>query len=74
MKKALLLLAAVAALVAAQAQPKHIEPYWHGLYGVAGYDFATNVKENWFLPSTASMPWEDGKSGKSRVSDWVSNS
>ena len=48
MKKALLLLAAVAALVAAQAQPKHIEPYWHGLYGVAGYDFATNVNKTAF--------------------------
>ncbi|MDY6289389.1 MAG: hypothetical protein SPM02_08050 [Bacteroidales bacterium] len=48
MKKALLLLAAVVTLMAAQAQQKHIEPYWHGFYGVAGYDFATNVNKTAF--------------------------
>lgn len=45
MKKALLLLAAVTLFVAAQAQPKHVESYWHGLYGVAGYDFSTNINK-----------------------------
>lgn len=34
----------MAVFTAAQAQrEQHIEPYWHGLYGVAGYNFATNV-------------------------------
>ena len=46
MKKALLLLAAVATLTAAQAQ--HIESFWHGLYGVAGYDFSTNINKTAF--------------------------
>ena len=45
MKKAFLLLAAVAVFFSAQAQQKHIETYWHGLYGVAGYDFSTNINK-----------------------------
>ena len=48
MKKAFLLLAAVVTLMAAQAQERHIEPFWHGLYGVAGYDFSTNINTTAF--------------------------
>lgn len=42
MKRILLLLAAVAALTAAQAQ-QHIEFKWHRWYGVGGYAFSTNI-------------------------------
>lgn len=48
MKKAILLLAAVVTMMTAQAQQKHIEPYWHGFYTVAGYDFATNLNKTAF--------------------------
>jgi hypothetical protein len=51
MKKAFLLLAAVVTIMAAQAQQsqqRHIEPFWHGLYGVAGYDFSTNINTTAF--------------------------
>ena len=55
MKKAFLLLAAVVTLMAAQAQEsqkRHIEPFWHGLYGVAGYDFSTNINTTAFSDKT----------------------
>lgn len=46
MKKIILLLAAVVGLMAAQAQ--HVEFKWHRCYGVAGYDFTTNLnKTDW---------------------------
>lgn len=41
MKKVILLLALVVTVIAAQAQ--HVEFKWHGFYGVAGYDFTTNL-------------------------------
>lgn len=41
MKKIILLLAAVVAMMAAQAQ--HVEFKWHGFYGIVGYDFTTNL-------------------------------
>lgn len=41
MKKVILLMAAVVAVMAAQAQ--HVEFKWHRMYGVAGYDFSTNI-------------------------------
>lgn len=47
MKKAVLLLVAVVSLMAAQAQ-QHIEFKWHRMYGVAGYDFSTNLNETQF--------------------------
>ena len=42
MKKFFLLLAAVAGLMSVQAQ-QHIEFKWHRMYGVAGFDFSTNI-------------------------------
>ena len=42
MKKFFLLLAAVAGLMSVRAQ-QHIEFKWHRMYGVAGFDFSTNI-------------------------------
>ena len=44
MKKIILLLVAVVGLTAVQAQ-QHVEYKWHRAYGVAGYDFSTNINE-----------------------------
>ena len=46
MKKIILLLAAVVSLMVAQAQ--HVEFKWHRCYGVAGYDFSTNLNKTDF--------------------------
>ncbi|MCQ2274889.1 MAG: porin family protein [Bacteroidales bacterium] len=42
MKKTILLLLSMVALMAAQAQ-QHVEFKWHRMYGVAGYSFTTNI-------------------------------
>ena len=47
MKKFFLLLAAVSGLLAVQAQ-KHVEFKWHRMYGVAGYEFTTNINSIYF--------------------------
>ena len=44
MKRIVLLLAAVVSLMAAQAQ-QHVEFKWHRAYGVAGFDFSTNINQ-----------------------------
>ena len=44
MKKNILLLVAVLGLTAVQAQ-QHVEFKWHRAYGVAGYDFSTNINK-----------------------------
>ncbi len=42
MKKIVFLLVAVVSLMAAQAQ-QHVEFKWHRMYGVAGYEFSSNI-------------------------------
>lgn len=42
MKKLVFLLVAVVSLMAAQAQ-QHVEFKWHRMYGVAGYEFSSNI-------------------------------
>lgn len=47
MKKTVFLLVAVVSLVAAQAQ-QHVEFKWHRMYGVAGYEFSSNINQIYF--------------------------
>ena len=47
MKKIVFLLVAVVSLMAAQAQ-QHVEFKWHRMYGVAGYDFSSNINSIYF--------------------------
>ena len=47
MKKVILLAVAVFAMMTAQAQ-RHVEFKWHRWYGVAGYDFSTNINKTRF--------------------------
>lgn len=51
MKKIILLLAAVVTMMAAQAQ--HVEFKWHRCYGVAGYDFSTNINKTDYADKAA---------------------